>query len=167
MNIKIKPIKPDFADDFFDFFDNRAFYGHEEWSCCYCTWFHMDKEYEKRVGEEVKSDSSPDALRRSLKNTAAAFLINNTLHDYLAYMDGVPVGWCNANDKEIFLRFDFNADITYFIRQNGSGKIKTVVCFGIAPEYRRKGVAAVLLERVLADAHLTDNRCRGLSTFAI
>lgn len=152
MNIEIKPLTPELAADFFDFFDNRAFFGHEEWSCCYCTWFHMDREYEIRVGNEVKADGCANALRRCLKKAAATFLIENTLHGYLAYVNGVPVGWCNANDKEAFRRFDFNADITDFISKSGSGKIKSVVCFVIAPEYRRKGVATALLERVLADA---------------
>lgn len=152
MNLEIKPLTPELAVDFFDFFDNRAFSGHEEWSCCYCTWFHMDKEYEKRVGEEVKADGSADALRRSLKNAAVTFLNDNTLHGYLAYADGIPIGWCNANDKSAFRRFDFDAEITDFIRKSGSGKIKTVVCFVIAPEYRGKGVATALLERVIADA---------------
>ena len=152
MGLEIKPLTPDLAADYFDFFDNRAFFGHEEWSCCYCTWFHMDREYEKRVGEEVKADGGADALRRSLKRAAAAFLNGNTLHGYLAYANGIPVGWCNANDKTAFLRFDFNAEITDFIRKSGSGKIKTVVCFVIAPEYRQKGVATALLERIIADA---------------
>lgn len=73
VNLEIKKLNPALAVDYFDFFDNRAFTGHEEWSCCYCTWFHMDKEYEKRVGDEVKVDGCDGALRRSLKNVAALF----------------------------------------------------------------------------------------------
>jgi len=34
MNLEIKPLTPELAADFFDFFDNRAFTDHTEWSCC-------------------------------------------------------------------------------------------------------------------------------------
>jgi hypothetical protein len=68
MKLEIKSLTPALAADFFDFFDNRAFADHAEWSCCYCTFFHMDKVYEQRVGEEVKADGGGEAaLRRSLK----------------------------------------------------------------------------------------------------
>jgi GNAT superfamily N-acetyltransferase len=79
-------------------------------------------------------------------------LNENTLHGYLAYVDGVSIDWCNANDKATFLRFDFDAEINTFIRGSGSRKIKTVTCFVIAPEYRSKGVATALLECVVSDA---------------
>lgn len=155
MKIVIKPINHALSDDYFEFFDNKAFSDHAEWSCCYCTFFHMDKAKEQCVEDKVRADGGGEAaLRRSLKNTATSLLNDNTLRGYLAYVDGVPIGWCNANDKEIFLRFDFNAEIDTFIRGSGSGKIKTVTCFVIAPEYRGKGVATALLKRVCEDAKI-------------
>lgn len=74
MNLEIKALTPDLNPDYFDFFDNRAFSDHAEWSCCYCTFFHMDKAYERRVGEEVKADGGGEAaLRHSLRNLAKNF----------------------------------------------------------------------------------------------
>ncbi len=156
MDIEIKALTPELAPDYFDFFDNRAFHGHEEWSCCYCTWFHMDKSYEKQIGGQVKADGGSDALRRALRGLAGEFLTDGTLHGYLAYDGGVAVGWCNANDKTAFRRFDFNAELSDFIRGGDSGntKIKAITCFVIAPEYRGKGFATSLLKRVITDAHL-------------
>ena len=56
MDLEIKPLTPDLAADYFDFFDKRAFTDNEEFSCCYCTWFHMNSESDKQVREEVKAD---------------------------------------------------------------------------------------------------------------
>ena len=71
------------------------------------------------------------------------------LRGYLAYADGVCIGWCNANDRanypaEPAYDVPFYAPVKY--------KEKAVVCFEIAPEYRMKGIATALLERVIADA---------------
>lgn len=70
----------------------------------------------------------------------------------MAYADGIPIGWCNANDKSVFLRFDFDTAITGFIRGNSFDRVKAVTCFIVAPEYRGKSVPTALLERVIADA---------------
>jgi GNAT superfamily N-acetyltransferase len=112
----------------------------------------MNKESERQVGEEVTADGGKDALRRALRGRAERFVSNGTLQGYLAYADGVPVGWCNANNKSAFLRFDFNENLTEFICSNGEGKIKAVTCFTIAPGYRSQGLATALLQRVISDA---------------
>jgi GNAT superfamily N-acetyltransferase len=39
-----------------------------------------------------------------------------------------------------------------FARENACGSTVSIICFAIAPEYRRQGVASALLERVIADA---------------
>ncbi|MBQ2551602.1 MAG: GNAT family N-acetyltransferase [Treponema sp.] len=35
---------------------------------------------------------------------------------------------------------------------NGRGEVKAIVCFEIAPDYRGKGIASMLLNRVCEDA---------------
>jgi GNAT superfamily N-acetyltransferase len=152
MHIEIRPFTPALADDYFDFFDHRAFTDHEEWSCCYCTWFHMNKEDEKRIEEEISADGGKDAVHRILKNYAARLVSDTTLRGYLAYADGVPIGWCNANDKVAFHRFDLDAEINDCIRGTGSGATMAVVCFTVAPGFRGRGVATALLGRVCEDA---------------
>ncbi|MDR1298888.1 MAG: GNAT family N-acetyltransferase [Oscillospiraceae bacterium] len=134
-NIVIKPLMPALASDYFDFFDNRAFSDNAEWSCCYCTYFHMDKESERQVGDEVKADGGHDALRRALRSRAERFIDTGTLHGYLAYVGGIPIGFCNANDKSAYIRH-----INDTIPEN-SEHAKAVTCFVIAPEYRGQGVA--------------------------
>lgn len=76
---------------------------------------------------------------------------------YLAYNHGISVGWCNANDKENYYRFgEFSLNELPLNEENvkdrSKEKIKSVVCFEIAPEYRGKGLATALLRRVCEDA---------------
>ena len=74
-SLTIKPLSSELADDYFDFFDNRAFTNHEEWSCCYCTYFHFDKEREKEVGEIVKAGAD---LKSTLRSVAAKLIKEGT-----------------------------------------------------------------------------------------
>ena len=148
-NPTIKPLSSELADDYFDFFDNRAFTDHEEWSCCYCTYFHFDREREKEVGEIVKAGAD---LKSTLRSTAAELIREGTLRGYLAYDGDDAIGFVNANDKTAYRRFDGNYARSTFISDNFEEKVKAVTCFIIAPEYRDKGVATLILEQICEDA---------------
>lgn len=153
MTVEIRPLTPELAEDYFDFFDNRAFTDHAEWSCCYCTFFHLNRALEKELENAVQADGGGvDALRRALKGAAQQFIEQGTLRGYLAYADAVPVGWCNANAKASFGRLDYNPETSESMQGCGDARIKAVTCFTIAPEYRGKGIATALLSRVLQDA---------------
>lgn len=153
MNLEIKPLTPELAEDYFEFHENRAFSDHAEWSHCYCLAFCMQKADDKEMSEEVKANGGGrDALHRVLKSRAEKYMADRTLKGYVAYANGILVGWCNANDKAAYARFDFNEEVSDFVRNTGSGRTKAINCFCIAPEYRGKGVATALLERVCEDA---------------
>ncbi|MDR1598500.1 MAG: GNAT family N-acetyltransferase [Oscillospiraceae bacterium] len=154
MSAEIKPLTPETTADFFDFFDNRAFTDHQEWSFCYCTYMHTGEKETREIDEKIEAGGNNDeAARRVFRETAAGFIENGELRGYLAYEDGVAVGWVNANDKAVFKKFDHSAAVTDFIRRNNiDGRTKSVVCFTTAPECRGKGIAAALLDRVVADA---------------
>ncbi|OJU09457.1 MAG: hypothetical protein BGN88_10030 [Clostridiales bacterium 43-6] len=150
MNIIIKALTPDLAPDYLDFFDHSAFSDHQEWAGCYCTHFHMDNVLEQKIRENVNTSGGTidDALRELSTN-----LINkNILCGYLAYLNGIVVGWCNSNRKTAYSRFDFNTDDSEFIRNFSNNLIKSVTCFTIAPEFRGVGIATALLKRVCEDA---------------
>jgi GNAT superfamily N-acetyltransferase len=147
--IEIKPLAPALADDYFDFFDNRAFSDHTEWSYCYCTFFHVDQD---EIEKAVQADGGADALRCVIRGAAERFVMENVLHGYLAYVDGVPIGWCNADRKASYRKFCYDAEVSSFIRGASGDDTKCITCFTIAPEYRGKGVASALLERVCEDA---------------
>lgn len=101
---------------------------------------------ESEFGNDVKG-----VLRRY----AAKQLAEEKIFGYLAFVDNVSIGWCNAGNMENYIinNFQFIPD---FARQNACGKTMSVVCFAIAPEYCGKGVASALLERVIADAMAMD-----------
>ena len=76
---------------------------------------------------------------------------------YLAFDNGIAVGWCNANDRMKYFRVGaFDLDHVPEDRAlsdcQHEKQIKSIVCFEISPEYRGKGIATQLLDRVCADA---------------
>jgi GNAT superfamily N-acetyltransferase len=76
---------------------------------------------------------------------------------YLAYHEGRVVGWCNANTKAACLNcvgwYRFMPQVNE-MEINPDEKVKSVYCFVVAPDMRRKGIARRLLQRVYQDALL-------------
>ncbi len=140
MKLEIYPLTPERAADYFAFFDNAAFRDHPEWSWCYCTYYHYDDALEKELN---------GTGREGLRGYAQKLVREGTLQGYLAYADGAVVGWCNAGDKAGFRRLCQDRKIW---TQEENARVKSVVCFIIASEYRRQGVATALLQRVCEDA---------------
>lgn len=149
MNLEIKPLTPELAADFFDFFDNRAFTDHAEWSFCYCTYFHIDSEREKVISNRVKEGKD---FRTILRNAAAEFINDGTLQGYLIYDGDITIGFVNANDKTAYRRFDVDRAMSTYVSESSCCRVKAVTCFTIAPEYRGKGIATIVLERICKDA---------------
>lgn len=140
MTIEIKRLTPALADDYFHFFDHVAFADHQEWSWCYCTFYHMD-------GRDEMSDDI--TKKEDLRDLAARLIADGRMQGYLAYADGQVVGWCNAGDRDSFKRLVAEPNLwTAGIRE----RVLSVVCFIIAANMRRRGIARQLLKRVMEDA---------------
>ncbi len=144
MHLEIKPLTPELAADFFDFFENRAFTDNSPYRC-YCQFYQMTKEQEKAAFDKV---DGPD-IGRVARKVAERQIDSGILQGYLAFADGVTIGWCNANDKANFPIESCTGERFYAPAKK---REKAVVCFEIAPEFRGKGVATALLLRVVADA---------------
>lgn len=144
MNVTIKPLTPDLAADYFDFFENRAFTDDSPYRC-YCQMYQMTKEQAKAA---IDNADGADMGRVSRK-VAERQIESGILRGYLAFVDGVAIGWCNANDKANFPIESCTGDRFYAPAEK---REKAVVCFEIAPEYRGKGIATALLQRVIDDA---------------
>ncbi len=161
MALTIRPLTEATVADFFDFFDHRAFSEGSPYAPCYCTCFQLTPE---EVGTGIRARAAAlgagrqtDGLRLALRESAEELIKKNMLHGYLAYENGLAIGWCNANDRQNYLRAGcFSPDQRraedYWISSGEKGRIKSLVCFEIAPEYRGKGVAKALLQRVCEDA---------------
>ena len=147
MDITVKRLSPDLADDFFDFFDHRAFSDKSPEGPCYCTRYQMTSEQEEAelwiYGEEQ------EGFMRAMREAAARQIASGRLQGYLAFADGMAIGWCNANDKANFPAVSANGARLHAPAEK---REKVVVCFEIAPEYRGMGVATALLEQVVKDA---------------
>jgi len=141
LDIEIRSLTPALVDDYLYFFDNVAFADHKEWSECYCLAFHFEPAW----------DAEDAGLENPWRERAIKFIHERKVQGYLAYFDNKVIGWCNANDKKNYAALKFNVK-PELLEENGDEKVKSVVCFLIAPDMRGKGVAAKLLERVCGDA---------------
>ena len=151
MTIEIKRLSPERIADFFDFFDHRAFTDNPPWGGCYCIGWQMTKEEEQaQVHDQAAAyGGDQDAFMRALREVVVRQIQADVLQGYLAYVDGLPIGWYNANDRVNFPETSANG---FHFHCPTPGREKAVVCFEIAPAYRGKGVATALLARVVEDA---------------
>jgi len=92
MNIEIRKLTPDLADDYAHFFDsvrhNNAGHGDK----CYCVT-HCDD----RVYRSGGTHWYPTWEERRLH--AIQRIKDGNIQGYFAYCDDKIVGWCNANTK--------------------------------------------------------------------
>lgn len=132
----VRRLDPSLLDDWLDFFDREAFADNPDWSGCYCQWFHADHE-----GEDWESRTADDNRRASIRMIGAG-----QLRGYLAYLDGRPVGWCQAAPRLLIPNIANDADLA----AKDEDEVGSIVCFVVASAFRRQGVAALLLEAACA-----------------
>jgi GNAT superfamily N-acetyltransferase len=146
MNLTIKPLTPDLAAVYLDFFDNRAFSETDTNGPCYCTSPMQTSDEIDHMVSEFEGD-----VKGTIRRHAVKMLVEGKIHGYLAFDDDTVIGWCNARDMNEFVqnRYQF---VTDFAWGTAVGKTMSVVCFSIAPEYRSKGISTALLEKVITDA---------------
>jgi len=137
-------LAPDLVQDYVHFFDTTPHATNLDEHRCYCVWWCSD--------DCEGKDFSTVEKRRDL---AIQYVTGNNIQGYLAYCDGMVVGWCNANTKSDCLECYCWRRFMGSLPAEASTpemKVKSVFCFAIAPEMRRKGIARRLLERVCQDA---------------
>ncbi len=144
MNIEIRKLTPNFAEDYTIFFDTTPHDDNIDEHKCYCVcWCNDDYE-----GKDFSS-------REKRRAAAIPYIKGNNIQGYLAYHDGKIVGWCNANTKSDCLKCCswrmFMSEVPTEEKLPGT-KIKSVFCFTIVPEMKRKGIATQLLEHVCQEA---------------
>jgi GNAT superfamily N-acetyltransferase len=146
MDITIKPLTPELNRAYLDFFDNRAFTDDNPMGPCYCNAAIMSTdELEKMIGE------FGDDCKGTLRRYAVKQLAEEKIFGYMAFDGGVPIGWCNAGDIKRYPVSRHQA-IPDFARDNACENTFSIICFAIAPEYRKKGVATALLGYIISDA---------------
>jgi GNAT superfamily N-acetyltransferase len=141
MNFEIKELNANLAETFVDYLGNLDFGHAPHWSTCFCRYYHTNcsnEQWKSRTGEVNKAEALEQIKAGNMKG-------------YLAFDGNKCIGWCNANDVEKFLRFE--DDVKHLTKDK---KVGCVICFVIHPEYRRKGVARLLLKQAIQDFKLSD-----------
>ena len=138
MHVEVFPLDGSRLRDYLHFFDRVAFSDNPEWAGCYCLFYHVPPgAWEKRTGAQNREG-------------AAALVRDGGLSGFLAYEGGKPVGWCNANRKGNYALLAGSREL--WDPQEDGSRTLAVVCFVIAPELRRRGIARSLLEAACASA---------------
>jgi GNAT superfamily N-acetyltransferase len=137
MDVRVKRLTPELADDFLDFFDRVAFTDNPLHARCYCQFYHTccpKDEWERRTADEN---------RRATQD----MILSGRMRGYLAYLDEALVGWCHADAMTRLARLEDDCNEPEY-----AGKqVGVIVCFLVAPEHRRQGVATELLKCACSD----------------
>lgn len=136
MELSIKSLSPEILKDFLYFFDHLAFTDNPHWASCYCYCYHANcssEEWKARTGEQNRQASSQ-------------LILEGKMHGFIAYEDNMPIAWCHADLKN-------NIAGLWDLEEVPSSPEKTgaIVCFIVAPNHRRKGIATRLLQHVCQD----------------
>lgn len=127
--VQVRALTPELLSDFLKFFDGTAFSDNPKWSSCYCQCFYEDHRVVK-WSERTASENRARACER---------INDGLMQGYLAYLDGAPVGWCNAAPRKLLHALD-DEPIP------GAEQVGTIICFLVEPRHRGRGVARQLLE---------------------
>jgi GNAT superfamily N-acetyltransferase len=139
-SVAVEPVTPERLDDWLSFFDHDAFAGNPAWAACYCSEPHQ---YPRGAAPEDVEFHTWRHNRELMIELIGAGKVSG----YLAYVDGTPGGWVNASTRDQYTLYALGPDA-----DPADADVVAVSCFTIAPPYRRHGLAARLLDRVVADA---------------
>jgi GNAT superfamily N-acetyltransferase len=147
MLFEIKKLSPELVNDYIEFFENSAFCDGSEFAGCYCTWYNWNDDYENQ-----RSKCCDEKKKSFKKDLAYHWILQGKLNGFLAYYNGVPIGWCNADDKQNYDRLSIDNNTETWVNSNYEDKILSIVCFIVSPNMRGKGVATALLKEVCSQA---------------
>jgi GNAT superfamily N-acetyltransferase len=134
MNYEVKPLTPELAETFCDYLSNLSFEHAPHWAGCFCRYYHSNcsfEEWRKRTNEENHMEAMEQIKNSSMKG-------------YLAFDGDKCIGWCNANDINEFKRLE--GETSHIVKDK---RVGCVICFVIHPEYRKQGVARLLLRHAI------------------
>lgn len=145
MDIEVYKLTPERLNDFLYFFENVAHTDNKEWDRCYCISYcaaHNNRTKKNFLDPDVR------------KLAAINYINKGLMQGYLAYADGNVIGWCNANDRNDCMHcYGWKNHIASFsVDRKSKERVKSIFCFTVAPDFRGKGVASAMLEKVIADA---------------
>lgn len=145
MNIEIKKLTPDLAEDYVRFFDVTPHGDYTNENVCYYVTWRNDNTY-------VGNGDHWYPTREERRERAIKYVKDGSIQGYLAYQDDKIVGWCNAS-AGCQLGVATLRSWDWPIEENRvDTKVKSIFCFAITPDVHRMGVATKLVERICRDA---------------
>lgn len=132
-DVVVKELTPAVHDELMRFFDFSAYADNPHWASCFCSYFLAGNrdEYEARTKGQNRA-------------TRSAVIRSGTGNGLVAFRLGRAVGWCHAAPKsELPLLASWDP------KNPAETTIGAVVCFVVAPDARRQGVATVLLDEAV------------------
>jgi GNAT superfamily N-acetyltransferase len=121
-DVTVRPISPDQHDAVMHYFDMVAYADNPNWSKCFCMERLVD-DYDSRTKQENRAERSQ-------------LILSAKANGLVAYRLGRVVGWCHAAPKTELVNIEGEKDPS----------VGAIVCFVVAPDQRRQGVATALLE---------------------
>lgn len=148
--VEVVPVTPDRWSDVVDLFTRKGPRGGTPVTDgCWCQfWLLRGKEADEAWGAKGRR-----RLRTQVKRGGQPGL--------LAYIDGVPVGWCRIGPRAMFERLEHSATL----RRTDDEPVWSVVCFYVHPTAKRKGVARALLKG--AEAHAARHGARLVEAYPV
>jgi GNAT superfamily N-acetyltransferase len=100
---------------------------------CWCMWWRIKRsEFDHNHGEPNRQ--AMEAIIRS-----------GEVPGLLAYLDTEPIGWCSVAPREAFPVLDRSP----VLKRIDDQPVWSIVCFYIAPNFRRGGLTRLLIEAAI------------------
>jgi GNAT superfamily N-acetyltransferase len=141
--LHVVPLAPDRAADYLRFFDHErgpAFADNPDWAKCYCHFYQVPL---TTVWSSLDGAANAAAM--------AARIGSGEQEGFLAYADDEVVGWCNAQPYDKLRHACPRLKIPAPALPVPQAQAAAIVCFVVAPAWRRRGVARALLAGALAN----------------
>jgi GNAT superfamily N-acetyltransferase len=139
--IEVKPLTPELGPDFLRFFDHErgmAFADNPEWAKCYCHFYNVPRAVD---WPSLSGPQNRTAMRARVEVGAT--------DGFLAYDGPELVGWLNAQPRHLLPHCFERMRIDATPLPCEAFEAAVIVCFVIAPQRRRQGIARTLLAAAL------------------
>jgi GNAT superfamily N-acetyltransferase len=140
--LAVKPLSPDLAGDFLRFFDHERgpeFADNPEWAKCYCHFYQVPRAID---WPSLSAEDNRIAMRSRIEV--------GEMEGFLAYDADEVVGWMNAQPRHKLPHCFERMQVPASSLPCQEYEAAVIVCFVIAPELRRRGVARALLTEGVA-----------------
>src|SRR2546430_2781884 len=124
LEIEVRELTPELLQDYLRFFD-QAFSDFPHWAGCYCGFYDTP-------GNDWDATAKAGPQHRAARSQQIG---SGKAQGQLAYIDGTPIGWCNAQPRANF------ANMRHYTvaGKKAHQPVSALNCFLIPPRHQREG----------------------------